>query len=105
LSNVVDLKGLFEELEGAVEALREPLRAAARQLRERVTTSGIDQKTLDLMKQLEQQLEPLVKLQKVMDDLDPHTLSPEKLHKAPCGRASRRLISAHLNSPLSGVSV
>jgi hypothetical protein len=53
--------------------------AAARQLRERATTSeGIDKETLDLMKQLEQQLDPLAKLQKFVDDLDPHTLSPEK---------------------------
>jgi hypothetical protein len=80
-SDAAHSMGLLEELECAVKAWKEhpTLLAAARQLRERATTSeGIDKETLDLMKQLEQQLDPLAKLQKFVDDLDPHTLSPEK---------------------------
>ena len=81
--------GLLEELECAVEALRKHpiLRAEARQLRERATTSeGINKETLNSI--MEQQLEPLVKLleplaklQKIVDDLDPHTLSKDEFKK------------------------
>jgi hypothetical protein len=82
---------LLEELECAVKELKKhpTLLAAARQLRERATTSeGIDKETLDSMERMERQLGPLVKaldqlakLQKIVDDLDPHTISEVKFKK------------------------
>jgi hypothetical protein len=101
LSNAAYATELFTELECALEALRKHpiIRTATRQLRDRVTSGEkIDKETLDtLVNGLEQQLAPLIKLQKIVDDLDPHTLS-EKEFKELWPKSPKRIIQDALEA-------
>jgi hypothetical protein len=84
LSDPANPRGLIEDLERALEALKEhpTLRATARQLREKATSGeGIHKETLDLVTRLEQQLAPLAGLQKIVDALDPHILSRDEFNQ------------------------
>jgi hypothetical protein len=75
-----DPQGLLQELERVVEALRNhpTLRNEAKQLRQAATTNDALGRTVDLTNELEERLAPLLKLQKIVDDLDPHRLSEDE---------------------------
>jgi hypothetical protein len=73
-------QGLLQELESAVDALlNDPrLRDDAKQLRESAAKSDTLDKTVDLTTRLQRRLAPVAKLQKIVDDLDPHRLSEDE---------------------------
>jgi hypothetical protein len=97
-----DSRGLLHDLERIVDALRNhpALRDESKELLQKVATANTSNalnETVDLTNRLEQRLAPLVQLQKIVDDLDPHRLSKDEF-KELWPKSPKEIISGAVES-------